>query len=114
KKQSFDRVLFGLGIKHVGAKVAKTLIKHFSTIDELMLAQNDALISIPDIGEMIAESIVSYFGNNKNRQLIYDLKALGLNFSHQKETMIEHEFNGKIFVLTGALESFSRDQASLI
>ena len=114
KKQSFDRILFGLGIKHVGAKVAKTLIKHFSTIDELMMAQSEALTSIPDIGDMIAESIVGYFSNEKNQQLINDLRNLGLNFSHQKEIIIEHEFNGKIFVLTGTLESFSRDQASLI
>ncbi len=114
KNQSFDRVLFGLGIKHVGAKVAKTLIKHFSTIDELMAAENDALVSIPDIGEMIAESIILYFSNPKNQQTIKELKTLGLNFSYQKEEVVLHEFNGKVFVLTGTLESFSRDQASVI
>lgn len=114
KKQTLDRLLFGLGIKHVGAKVAKILVKHYPSMDELMNANLEDLTGIPDIGPMIAQSVVQYFSDEKNRQMIAHLKDLGLNLAFEKEAVIEHEFNGKTFVLTGALESFSRDQASAI
>ncbi|PKK98897.1 MAG: DNA ligase [Tenericutes bacterium HGW-Tenericutes-2] len=112
KNQTLDKLLFGLGIKHVGAKVAKTLVKYYSTMDELMHANYEDLLEINEIGEMIAQSIVTYFSNPTNRDLINDLKSLGLNMVFEKESVLEHAFNGKTIVLTGKLNIFSRDQAS--
>jgi len=112
KTQSFDKLLFGLGIKHVGAKVAKSLVKHFPTMDSLMKANIEELNSIPDIGEMIAESIVSYFQDIHHQELIRELQDLGLNMTFEKGEQIEHAFNGKTFVLTGKLTIYTRDQAS--
>src|SRR3989339_583522 len=112
KTQSFDKLLFGLGIKHVGAKVAKSLVKHFPTMDLLMQATIEELNSIPDIGEMIAESIVSYFQDIHHVEMIKELQDLGLNMTFMKGEQIEHAFNGKTFVLTGKLNIYTRDQAS--
>ncbi|HCB67482.1 MAG TPA: DNA ligase [Acholeplasmataceae bacterium] len=112
KTQSFDKLLFGLGIKHVGAKVAKSLVKHFPTMDLLMQATIEELNSIPDIGEMIAESIVSYFQDIHHVEMIKELQDLGLNMTYLKGEQIEHAFNGKTFVLTGKLNIYTRDQAS--
>jgi DNA ligase (NAD+) len=114
KKQSLDKLIFGLGIKHVGAKVAKTLVKHYPTIDLLMQATYEDLIEINDIGEMIALSIVSYFNKQAHIDMIDELKAHGLNMTHEKTESITHEFNGKTLVLTGKLEIFSRDQATFL
>jgi len=112
KSQSFDKLLFGLGIKHVGAKVAKSLVKHFPTMDLLMKATIEELNGIPDIGEMIAESIVSYFQDIHHVEMIKELQDLGLNMTYLKGEQIEHAFNGKTFVLTGKLNIYTRDQAS--
>jgi DNA ligase (NAD+) len=112
KKQSFDKLLFGLGIKHVGAKVAKSLVKHFPTMNQLMHATIEELNSIPDIGEMIAESIVTYFKDDLHLEMIQELENLGLNMTFEKGEHIEHAFNGKTFVLTGKLNIYTRDQAS--
>ncbi|VEU83098.1 NAD-dependent DNA ligase LigA [Acholeplasma hippikon] len=114
KTQTFDRFIFGLGIKHVGAKVAKLLLKHFPTIDDLMNASFEALIDIHEIGEQIASSVVQYFSNEKNIEMINELRSFGINMAYQVQTTKDHEFSGKTFVLTGTLESFSRDQASSI
>jgi DNA ligase (NAD+) len=114
KKQTLDKLLFGLGIKHVGAKVAKTLVKHYPSIDLLLQAKYEDLIEINEIGEMIAQSIVTYFNNPTYTSLINDLKSLGLNMIYEKEEVLEHQFNGKTIVLTGKLNIFSREQASEI
>ena len=114
KAQTLDRLIFGLGIKHVGAKVAKTLIKYYPSIELLSQATIDDLLHIPEIGEMIALSVVHYFNDEKHRELIEDLKALGLNMTHQVAQARVHEFNGKTIVLTGKLTIFSRDQATEI
>ncbi len=114
KTQTFDRLLFGLGIKHVGAKVAKTLIKHYPTMDSLRQATAEDLLHIPEIGDMIAVSIETYFNDPKKIELIDDLKNLGLNMTHEVVQAVAHEFNGKTIVLTGKLNLFSRDQASEI
>ena len=112
KKQTFDKLLFGLGIKHVGAKVAKTLVKHYPSIDDLLKAKYQDLIEINEIGDMIAQSIVAYVNNPIYIDLINDLKNQGLNMVFEKEEVLEHEFNGKTIVLTGKLNIFSRDQAT--
>ena len=112
KHMSFDKLIFGLGIKHVGAKVAKSLVKHYPHIDDLVHATYEDLNQINDIGEMIAQSVVSYFSNEQNKHLIEELKQLGLNMSLEKSEHITHPFNGQTFVLTGKLSLFTRDQAS--
>jgi DNA ligase (NAD+) len=112
KKQSFDKLLFGLGIKHVGAKVAKTLIKHYPTIEDLMDAKIEDLMNIHEIGEQIAVSITDYFANPKHQEMIDELKELGLNMTYEKEETIKHIFNNKTIVLTGKLSIFTRDQAA--
>jgi len=112
KLQSFDKLIFGLGIKHVGAKVAKVLVKNYPSMELLKKATLEELNSIPDIGEMIAQSIVSYFADPHHQALIEQLEQLGLNMIYEKGEQIEHPFNNKTIVLTGKLEIFSRDQAS--
>jgi DNA ligase (NAD+) len=112
KKQPLDKLLFGLGIKHVGAKVAKTLVKHYPSMDALKNATFEDLNQIKDIGEMIAQSIVSYFEIEQNLELIQNLKDAGLNMIYEQESAVEHVFNDKTFVLTGKLELFTRDEAA--
>ncbi|PKK87918.1 MAG: NAD-dependent DNA ligase LigA, partial [Tenericutes bacterium HGW-Tenericutes-7] len=108
KKQSFDKLLFGLGIKHVGAKVAKILVKNYPTMDDLKKATIEELNNIPDIGEMIAQSIVGYFKDEQNLLLIEKLSGYGLNMTFEKGEQIEHPFNNKTIVLTGKLQIFTR------
>ena len=109
-----DRVLFGLGIKHVGAKVSKMLVKQFETIENLMNATYEDLMSIHEIGEMIALSVVEYFHNEANKRNIEYLRELGLKMAFSKQEVVEHELNNKTVVLTGKLENYSRDQAASI
>ncbi len=111
KKQSFDKLIFGLGIKHVGAKVAKVLVSNYPSMDQFKSATYDDLIEINEIGEMIAQSIVSYFKKPENIELIEKLESYGLNMSYETTKVLDHEFNGKTFVLTGKLEDYTRDEA---
>ena len=111
KKQSFDKLIFGLGIKHVGAKVAKVLVSNYPSMEQLRSATYDDLIEINEIGEMIAKSIVSYFEKPENIELIEKLESFGINMSYETTKVLEHEFNGKTFVLTGKLENYTRDEA---
>ena len=112
KKQPFEKLLFGLGIKHVGSKVAKRLVQHFSTIEELMNATDEQLTNLDDIGPMIAESIVYYFKNDANIKRIKTLQGFGLNMSFEKPTEQTLIFEGLTFVITGKLELYTREQAT--
>ena len=115
KKESVEKLIFGLGIPHVGAKTAKTLASHYKNIDNLMNTTYEDLIEIDDIGDIIAKSIVDYFNNQENRNLIEDLKELGLNMNFIGEEIINNKnFKDKVFVLTGTLETMSRDEAKAI
>ena len=110
KSNSMEKLLFGLGIKHVGKKTAKILSEYFNTMDNLINSDIETLSDIPDIGEVIASSIVDYFKNNMN--LINKLKEFNLNMNYiGKDKNINENFNGKTFVLTGTLSSMSRDEA---
>lgn len=112
KKNSLEKLIFALGIPHVGAKTAKILAIKYKTMDNFSKTSLEELTNIPDIGETIAQSIVSYFSNENNKQLIKELKRLGLNMKYTKgETQESEEFNGKTFVLTGSLEIFTRNEA---
>lgn len=114
KKNSLEKLLFALGIRHVGKKVAKILASHFETIDKLMDASKEDIESIPTIGEIIANSVYSYFKQDKNQQMIDNLKKLGINMSFTGEKiMVDEMFEGKTFVLTGTLTKLTREEASI-
>ena len=115
KNNSLERLIFGLGIKHVGSKTAKVLARKYKTLDGLMNAGVDELVQIPDIGEVIAKSVFEYFHDNDNLEEINRLIKIGVNTQYLgSEAMERDEFVGKTFVLTGSLSNYSRDEASLI
>ena len=112
KRNSLERLLFGLGIPHVGAKTAKILAKKYKDLDNLMNATVEELTTIPDIGEIIAKSVVEYFNDNHHRSVVEELKEIGLNTKYLGQEVEENsEFNGKTFVLTGSLQLFTREEA---
>lgn len=113
KRNSFEKWLFGLGIRHVGSKVSKILANHFETVYNLMESNVEQMKGIHEIGEVIAESVVSFFSVDENVQLIHKLVDLGLNPTVIKQSSDGH-FNGLKFVLTGTLQTMGRDEAKSI
>ena len=113
KENSLERLIFALGIPHVGVKTAKILAANFQTIDNLEMASIEDLVKIPDIGDIIAKSIIAYFEDNHNKSIVDELKELGINTKTTSKKKIEEneEFTGKTFVLTGSLEILSREEA---
>lgn len=116
KDNSLERLLFGLGIRHVGAKAAKTLAQHFGTMDALAQATCEELTNINEIGEKMAESIVMYFEQPEATALLQELKNFGVNMDYKglKAVSVEESdsfFAGKTVVLTGKLEILSRNEA---
>ena len=109
KENSLEKVLFALGIRHVGKKTAKVLAKKYKNIDNLINASLDELTNINDIGEIIAKSIRKYLDNEDNIKLINELKEVGLNFSYN-EGEINDKLDGMTFVLTGTLEKYKREE----
>ncbi|EDO1224377.1 NAD-dependent DNA ligase LigA [Listeria innocua] len=119
KQNSLEKLLFGLGIRHVGAKAAKSLAVHFETMDNLKIADKETLTSINDIGEKMADSIVTYFANEEVHDLLEELKRAGINMTYtgpKLENMSEEElvFAGKTVVLTGKLEKLTRNDAKAL
>jgi DNA ligase (NAD+) len=114
KNNSLEKVLFGLGIKEIGAKMAKTLAKKFEHIDNLIKATEEELLEIPDIGPVVAHSLVDWFANENNLQIINSLKEQGLNFSYRaSNTQAANSFfSGKTIVLTGTLSFIGRKEAT--
>ena len=112
KKNAFEKVLFGLGIRYVGETVAKKLAAHFRTIDALMQADFESLILVDEIGERIAESVLQYFSNAAQVQQINKLKHAGLNFeSSSIEKIVEGaSLKGLSFVISGVFSTFSREE----
>ena len=112
KNLSLERLLFGLSIRHVGQKTADILARNFKNIDNLMNASVEAIAAVKDIGMTIAKSVVKFFEDERNKELIAHLKDFGVNMYYLKETSEEETlFTGKTFVLTGSLERFTRDEA---
>ena len=112
KDNSLERLVFGLGIKHVGKKTAKILCENYKTMDSLINSTKEDLSSINDIGDIIAQSIRNYFDNEKNIDLINELKNKNLNMNYiGKEKNINDLFLDKVFVLTGTLDKMSRNDA---
>lgn len=112
KSMNLDKVIFGLGIRNVGSKVATTLCENYPSMDELMNAKYEDLINIPDIGEVIARSVVDYFAKDENKNLISRLKEVNVNMIYKKKDTINGVFAHKIVVLTGNLKNYTREQAS--
>ena len=113
KEKSLDRLIFGLGIRLIGSKAAKTLAKRFGTMDALMSAETEEMCLISDFGEKMARSTAEYFANEKNREKIEKLKNYGLNMTYES-TAVSNIFEGKTFVLTGTLPTLKRDEAKKI
>lgn len=112
KNNSLERLLFGLSIRHVGEKTANILAKNYITVDNLMTASFEEISAIKDIGNIIAKSVVNYFKNEDNVDLINRLKKHNVNMIYLKKTISnETFFTDKTFVLTGVLENFTRDSA---
>ncbi len=112
KTNSLEKLIFGLGIPHVGAKTAKILAQNFETLDNLIEKTEEELTVIPDIGGIIAKSIVEYFSSDEIKKLINELKQENVNMNYLGKKIEKNEnFSGKSFVLTGALTIFSRDEA---
>lgn len=113
KTQNLDRLIFALGIRHVGQKAAKLLASEFENMDNLMLASKERISSIGGIGEVIADSIISYFSVAQNVNLINELKAKGLNMNFESSSK-NIALKNKTFVLTGTLEKYTRGEATQI
>ena len=110
KKVPFERVLFALGIRHVGQTVSKNLAKKFESIDNLISQTYDELLLVDEIGERISKSVVDFFKNEKNIINIEKLKTVGLQFHSEIKTNVTNVFNDKTFVVSGVFEGYSRDQ----
>ncbi|MFC4770004.1 NAD-dependent DNA ligase LigA [Effusibacillus consociatus] len=114
KSNSVERLIFGLGIRFVGEKAAKLLADHFDTLDGLMQASVEELVTVPEIGPKMAESVKEYFEQETAQRVIEKLRQAGVNFRYQRPAVIATEdspFLGKTFVLTGTLASMDRKEA---
>lgn len=113
KNVNFENFIFALGISNIGKKTAKDLTKYYQTLDDLKYAKVEDLSSIRDIGDIVANSVVQYFKDDKNLQIIDELINLGVNIIY-KSTKTGDLLKGKTFVLTGTLEKYSRSDATKI
>ena len=112
KNRDLSNLITALGIRHVGKKLAKVLARKYKTLDNLMSADVEELASKDDIGEVIAQSIHTFFNEEQTIDLINRLKSAGINTQSLQEESNDTRFEGKTFVLTGALSKYSREQAS--
>ena len=111
KKNDLSKLVFALGIRHIGEKAAKLLSEKFYSLDSIANASAEDILTIDGFGEIMAQSVVEYFSLEQSKQLISDLKEKGLNMASLKEYN-DNRFEGKTFVLTGALPTYSRKEAS--
>ena len=112
KKIPFERVLFALGVRYVGETVAKKLAKHYKSVDALMAAPTQDLISVDEIGDRIAESVVDFFNSEENRRMIKRLKEFGVQLEISAELLANQteKLKGKSIVVSGVFESISRNE----
>ncbi|MGM0828495.1 MAG: NAD-dependent DNA ligase LigA [Bacillota bacterium] len=116
KDNSLEKLLFGLGIRHVGAKAAKTLAQEFGSMDRLMNLGKEELTNVNEIGDKMADAIVAYFENDEVKELIQELKDAGVNLEYKgpkpvAASEVDSYFAGKTIVLTGKIERLSRNEA---
>ena len=111
KSVPFERVLFAIGIRYVGETVAKKLAFHFKNIDNLLNASFEELLTVDEIGDKIAESLITHFAEQKNQQIISKLKEAGLQFEivEAENSIISNKLEGLSFVVSGVFVNFSRD-----
>ena len=112
KKVPFERVLYALGIRYVGETVAKKLAKHYKNIDAILNANVEELVLVDEIGDKIAKSVVQFFDNQENITIIERLKRYGvqLEINASNDTTVSDKLKGKIFVVSGVFEIYSRDE----
>lgn len=113
KQNDLGKLLFAFGIRHIGAKAAKLLSDHFKNIDAIVNATSDQILTIDGFGEVMQESVIDFFSNDGAREMVDELKALGVNVE-SKTVIKDNRFEGKTFVLTGTLENYKRSEASKI
>ena len=113
KKNDLSKLIFALGIRHIGAKNAAQLAVHFGDMEHLIAASEEEILAIDGFGEIMAKSVVEFFSTEQNIKMIEALKELGLNMKSLAEIKDER-FKGKTFVLTGSLSKFTRNEASKI
>ena len=111
KEQDLSRLIFALGIRQVGSKAGKVLASNFGNLDGLMKASLEELTEVPDVGAVTAQNIVSWFAQPQSQHMVERLRLAGVNFESKRE-ITDTRFAGKIFVLTGALSKFTRDEAT--
>ena len=112
KHATLNRFLFALGIRHVGETTAKDLARHFGKLDVIMQADNERLLTVPDVGPVVAQSLVDFFAEAHNREVVAQLRELGVHWEeHEGVSNQALPLTGKTFVLTGTLASMSRDEA---
>ncbi|MBR5021526.1 MAG: NAD-dependent DNA ligase LigA [Oscillospiraceae bacterium] len=111
KQQDVSRLIFALGIRQVGSKAGKVLAGHFGSLDRLMEATIEELTEVSDIGAITAQNIADWFAQPQSQHLVERLREAGVNFE-SKRIITDDRFAGKIFVLTGALSKFTREEAT--
>lgn len=111
KDRPLPRVIFALGILHVGEETAELLASHFSNLDKLAKATREELVSVPSIGPKIADSIIVFFRQEENRRIIDKLRKAGVKLEEAPAKLKESPLSGQEFVITGRLETFSRQEA---
>jgi DNA ligase (NAD+) len=112
KKADLERVIFSIGIRFVGERTAQFLAGHFGSLDKIAKASEEQLCEVEEVGPKIAQSILDYFGEKRNRDVLEKLKKAGLKFEQGKAHKAGGHLSGKQFVLTGTLSNFSREQAT--
>ncbi|ADL69569.1 DNA ligase, NAD-dependent [Thermoanaerobacterium thermosaccharolyticum DSM 571] len=111
KGRDLDRVIFGLGIDLIGSKAASILANHFKTMDSLEEASFDELTNIEEVGPKMADSIIAFFKEKQNKEILDKLKEAGVNMVKKKSENTSNIFDGLTFVLTGTLSNYTRDEA---
>jgi len=110
QEQPFDKVLYALGIRYVGQTVARKLAMQFRTLDNLENASYDDLVAVGEIGDRIAESVVSFFNDEKNLNIIRRLQEKGIQFELEETGTASTKLEGKTIVASGKLENYSREE----
>jgi DNA ligase (NAD+) len=114
KERALHRLIYGLDIRHAGERYAKILARHYRSIENLQRATVEELDSIHEIGKAVAESVHTWMNNPRNLDLIERLKTAGvkMEIGDQSSAKTNENFNGKVFVLTGKMENYTRDEAA--
>jgi DNA ligase (NAD+) len=114
KERPFARVIFALGIRHVGAETAELLASHSGSMDKLASASEEEFLAVPSIGPKVAESILAFFRQEDNRRIIDELRHAGVRLEEEAVEVRERPFLGQEFVLTGRLETFPRSEVEAL